>query len=335
MDKIGELTELKDIIIEWAAVHTADSSLGSPILASRGLDLDEDLRDYFETHIISRISSTQARMGKFPGLGKTVAAACERMMAEGSDCFLESSEAIAWWLHQQIGGMSAVTVDLAVCVFQDENSQRYIALLKLDPMRMYVRDSSDKNTFEQILVLPDATHGLKTWAIIRPYQEEVRYDLLYAEGKGDEYWHSHFLECEDVATPRQLTKLVIAETGKWLDENAETISPEVASELAKTVKETAKQNLMDLEELAERVIPNSVMRDDYIGRLLDKGLTETRFEPDARWAEQRSRKTTYVLDYGVTISGPSDAIDSVVQMMPKAQDGKTRLVIETKKFYEK
>src|SRR5690606_12840204 len=115
------------------------------------------------------------------------------------------------------------------------------------------------------------------------------------------------------------------ETSKWLDANAEQISPEVASDLSRTVRETAQTDLMDLEELAEKVIPNSMMRDDYIGRLLDKGLTEMRFEPDRDFAERQARKTTYVLDDGVTISGPHDVIDNMVTVLPKDDEGKTHI----------
>jgi hypothetical protein len=132
-----------------------------------------------------------------------------------------------------------------------------------------------------------------------------------------------------------MTRLVLSETNKWLDANADLVDPGVAADLTRAVRETAQTHMMDLEELAERVIPNSIMREEYIGRMLDKGLTETRFQPDSDWAERQARKTTYVLDHGITITGPSDVIDEVVQLLPKTDDGKTRIVIETKRFREK
>jgi hypothetical protein len=228
-----------------------------------------------------------------------------------------------------------VTADLAVCPFTDEDTgTRYIALLKLDPMRVYLRRDDD-SMFEQLLVLPDAAHGLKTWAIVKAWEEEGRYDVAFRASDEDDFWTTAFLECDEIATPRQMTKLVLTETSKWLDANAENISSEVATELSQAVKEGAQSDMLDLEELAERVIPNSVMRDEYIGRMLDKGLTEMKFEPDSTWAERQSRKTTYVLDDGVTVSGPYDVIDDIVQILPKSEDGKTRIVIESKKFYQK
>ena len=77
------------------------------------------------------------------------------------------------------------------------------------------------------------------------------------------------------------------------------------------------------------------MREEYISNMLDRGLTETTFQPDRNWAERTARKTTYVLDYNVQISGPSDSIDEVVQVMPKGGDRKVRLVVESSKFQQK
>lgn len=329
------MQSIQHVDLEWAIVHTADSAMESPLLADEPVVLDEDLRKYFEDHIKSCLKSNQLRMAKFTASDGAVAAACRRMIEEGPGCFLDVSHAIAWSLHAQVARESGVTADLAVCPFLDEETgDRYVALLKLDPMRMYLK-KDDGREFQQILVLPDAKHGLMTWAIVRAFDEEARFDVLFRSADEDNFWTVDFMECEEIATPRFMTKLVLNETSKWLDANAEAISPEVASELATTIKEQAQSDCMDLEELAERVIPNSVIRDDYIGHLLDKGLTEMSFQPDKDFAERQSRKTTYVCDDGVTISGPYDVIDDIVQILPKSDDGKTRIVIETKKFYQK
>lgn len=330
------MQSIQNVVLEWAVVHTADSALDAPNLSDEPVALSEDLRAYFEDHIKSCLKSSQLRMGKFLTSEGAVAAACDRMVAEGPGCFVDVSHAMGWWMHRQVGQANCLTVDLAVCSFVDtDTDDRYVALLKLDPMRVFLRRTDDQISFEQILVLPDAAHGLSTWALVRSWSEDARYDVLYREGNSDGFWTSEFLECEEISSPRQMTRLVLSETGRWLDANSGNISQEVSSELTRSVREAAQQNLIDLEELAERVIPNSVMRDEYIGRLLDKGLTETRFQPDREYAEKQARKTTYVLDDGVTICGPHDVIDDIVQILPKTDDGKTRIVIESKKFYQK
>ena len=330
------MQSIQNVALEWAILHTADSSLDAPRLADEPLVIDDDLRAYFEDHIRSCLRSSQARMGKFLASDAAVPAGCSRMIQEGPSCFLDVSHAVAWWLQNQVARADAAQADLAICPFVDaDTGARYVALLKLDPIRVYLRRGDGQVTFEQILVLPDAAHGLATWAVVKIPDEDARYDLLYRASQDDSFWAPAFLECDELATPRQMTRLILSETGKWLEANSDTVNPEVAANLSRAVRETAQTHMMDLEELAERVIPNSVMRDDYIGRLLDRGLTETRFPPDRDWAERQARKTTYVLDDGVAISGPSDTIDDVVQILPKTSDGKTRIVIESKRFFQK
>ncbi len=329
------MQSIQHVDLEWAIVHTADSAFETPSIADEPLVLDEDLRRYFEDHIRSCLKSSQLRMGKFASSESSVAAACGKIIEEGPGCFREVSQEIAWNLQKVVSKESGVTVDLAILPFRDEETDnRYVALLKLDPMRVYLRPDTERE-FQQILVLPDAAHGLMTWAIIRFYDEEARYDLLFRASSDDSFWTADFLECDEIATPRQLTKIVIGETAKFLDANAENMSAELVSEISQAVREETQSDFIDLDELSERVIPNSLMRDEYIGRMLDKGLTEMQFVPDREWAERQSRKTTYVLDDGVVVAGPSDAIDGIVQVLPKSEDGKTRIVIESSKFYQK
>lgn len=176
-----------------------------------------------------------------------------------------------------------------------------------------------------------------------PYDDEARYDLLYRNqpASKDEdpetaaMWLDAFLEAYEVATPRQMTQLVVKETEKWLQANEEVIEDESAQQLRNAVRTLAQSDELDVEAIAAAAIKDDRMREEYIGRLLDKGLTETTFRPDREWAERAARKTTYLCDDGVQISGPSDVIDDVVQVLPKTPDRKTRLVIETRKFQQK
>lgn len=330
------MQSIQRVELEWAILHTSDSSMDSPLLAEEQLALDVDVRAYFEDHIKSCIRSTQTRMGKFFSSENAVASACGRMIEEGPACFFDVSHAIAWWLQKQVERKNSMTADLAICPFIDSDTgDRYVALLKLDPMRVYLRDHDSQAVLQQLLVMPDAAHGLTTWALIRAYNDETRYDMLYRSGDGDDFWVPEFLQCEELATPRQMTKLVLGETAKWLDANSDQMTPELAMEITGAIREGAQQDMIDLEELAERVIPNELMRDDFIGRMLDKGLTQLQFQPDREFAEKQSKKTTYVLDDGVSIHGPSDVIDDMVTILPRSDDGMTRLAIETKKFYQK
>ena len=134
------MQSIQNITLEWAILHTADGGGDAPMLADEPISLDGDMRAYFEEHIRSCLRSSQLRMGKFFASNGAVTSGCGRMIGEGPDSFLDVSHALAWWLQKQIERADGPAADLAICPFIDTDTKaRYIALLKLDPMRVYLR----------------------------------------------------------------------------------------------------------------------------------------------------------------------------------------------------
>lgn len=324
-------------------IHGISNMADEPEIAESEETLSEGLRHFFEEHIRNCLKSTSAKTGKFNGAEATVSTCTAKVISE-PESFVEQSKVMGLWFSHQMEKSAQVQTFLAIGLFTDlDTEDRYIAILKMDPIKAYVKRPSGKQSFEQISILPDASKQLQRFAIVRPYNDETRYDVLFRNqpASRDEdpdtmaMWLEAFLECEEVATPRQMTQLVVKETEKWIAQNEEAIETEAAAQLRNAVRTMAQTEEIDVEAIAERVLKDENQREEYVGRLLDKGLTETTFTPDRDWAERASRKTTYLCDDGVQISGPSDVIDDVVQIMPKTPDRKTRAVIETRKWQQK
>lgn len=322
-------------------IHGISNMADEPDIADKEEILSESLRHFFEEHIRNCLKSTSSKTGKFNSGDRTVCT-CAASIIEQPESFVEQCKVIGMWFSHQMEHTSEVQTFLAIGLITDlDTEDRYLALLKLDPIKAFVRQGS--SPFEQIQILPDPSRQLLRYAIVRPYDDEARYDLLYRNqpASKDEdpetaaMWLDAFLEAYEVATPRQMTQLVVKETEKWLQANEEVIEDESAQQLRNAVRTLAQSDELDVEAIAAAAIKDDRMREEYIGRLLDKGLTETTFRPDREWAERAARKTTYLCDDGVQISGPSDVIDDVVQIMPKTPDRKTRLVVETRKFQQK
>jgi len=333
-----EAVELNRLVI-----HSVSNLSEEPDIAQREETLSEGIRHFFEEHIRNCIKSTSVKTAKFNGPDTTIST-CAARIIEAPDEFVEQCKVIGMWFGHQMERSSQVQSFLAVALFTDlDTEDRYLALLKMDPIRAFVKRGEASSAFEQVQILPDPSRQLARYAIARPYSDETRYDLLIRNqpASRDEdpetsaMWLEAFLESYEVATPRQMTQLVVKETEKWIQANEETIEDETAEKLRNAVRTLAQTEEMDVEEIAAQVLPDERQREEYIGRLLDKGLTETTFKPDREWAERSARKTTYLCDDGVQISGPSDVIDDVVQVLPKTPDRKTRVVIETRKFQQK
>lgn len=334
---------IEAIELNRLVIHGISNLAQEPEIADKEEVLSEGLRHFFEEHVRNCIKSSSAKTAKFHNSGATVST-CAAQIVDRPDDFVEQCKAIGLWFAHQMEETSQAYTFLAVALFTDlDTENRYIAVLKMDSIKAYVRRSAGPESFEQISILPDPARQLLRFAVVRPYSDENRYDIIFRNqpASRDEdpatsaMWLEGFLEAYEVATPRRMTQLVVKETENWIVQNEEQLDEDAAAKLRNAVRTMAQSEEIDVEAIAENVLPNEVQREEYIGRLLDKGLTETTFTPDRDWAERASRKTTYVCDDGVQVSGPSDAIDDIVQILPKTPDRKSRLVIETRKFMQK
>lgn len=335
------MQSIEAIELNRLVIHGISNMADEPEIAEKEEVLSEGLRHFFEEHIRNCVKSASSQTGKFNGSDTTISTCAAHTIANSGD-FVEQCKVIGLWFGHQMERSSQLQTFLAIALFTDPDTEyRYLALLKLDPVRAYVKRGASE--FEQVQILPDPSRQLLRYAIVRPYDDETRYDIIYRNqpASKDEdpetsaMWLEAFLEAYEVATPKQMTQLVVKETEKWIQANEEQIDDEEAIKLRNAIRTTAQTEEMDVEAIASAVLNDEQKREEYIGRLLDKGLTETTFQPDREWAERSSRKTTYLCDDGVRVSGPSDVIDDVVQMLPKSDDRKTRLVIETRKFEQK
>ncbi len=333
--RISQEVELNRLVI-----HAFPGRGEAPEIAEREESPTQGLRRFIEDHIRGCVGTPSRRAAKFNGPDTTVAACASAIIQQPED-FVEQCKVMGLWFAHQSGQPSAPPTFLAIALFTDlDDDGRYLALLKLDPTTAFIRSDSK---IEAISILPEPSRTLPKYAIVRPHDDESRYDVIFrnthdaaASERGEaDFWLEGFLEAYEVTTPRQMTQLVVKETEKWIQANEGQVEDEVAANLRNAVRTMAQGDELDLEEIAVQAIKDPVQREEYIGRLLDRGLTETAFEPDREWAQSWSKRTTYVCDDGVRISGPSDAIDHVVQILPKTPDRKTRLVIETKKFIQK
>lgn len=337
------MQSIEAIELERLVIHGFSNLAPEPDIADREEVLSEGLRHFFEEHIRNCLKCTSIKTARFHSSSATVSTCADAIIRE-PESFMEQCRAIGLWFAHHMETSSQVQTFLAIALFTDlDTDNRYVALLKMDPIKAYVRRTGGQESFEQISILPDPARQLARYAIVRPYDDESRYDIVFRNqpASKDEdpataaMWLEAFLEAYEVATPRRMTQLVVKETENWIVQNEEQIDEEAAAKLRNAVRTMVQSDEIDIEAIAEQVLANETQREDYIGRLLDKGLTETSFVPDRDWAERASRKTTYLCDCGVQISGPSDAIDDIVQILPKTPDRKTRLVIETRKFCQK
>ncbi|MDO5331773.1 MAG: nucleoid-associated protein [Bacillota bacterium] len=301
----------------------------------------EGMAKYFEEHIRNIINSATVKTGNFVSPEGTVCTCVSSMLTDRTS-FYEQSKIMSYWFYNNYEHLNQNTVFLAFVEFADlETAKPYIAVIKLDPVRSF-RFLEDKVSFEQIYTLPDTSKTVNRGAIIGLYSVDTKYDFIFrnqSQGRGEEpevgkQWIEGFLEGNTVPTPKQLTQLVVKETEKWINSNQDRLEPEEPELLRDTINSLAQTDEMDVLEAANLALKEDQMKVQYVDGLISKGLQNTTFTPDKEWAEKHSKKTTYVCDYNVTISGNTEALKEILSV-DKSDPSAVNISIETKKFTKK
>lgn len=333
------MLNIEAVDIRKIVIHKIDYEKDRVILSEKYESLGQNLCEYFTKHIRNIISSSTVRCGKFFSGECTVANCVEKVVEHGED-LLETSKIIAYWFFESFRKEKNRFVYLAFAEFIDaETNKHYVAVLKLDPQANYIFGAD--GAVEQILTFPDTAKAVNRGLIARAYDYNNKYDVIFRNqsvGKGEDpdtcrFFLDSFMEAADVPSPKYLTQLVLKETEKWVGRNAEILSDEEPEALMNTVKALAQSEELDVTEVAQEALKEEEMKVRYINNLLDKGLTETAFEPDRAYAEKVAKKATYVCDFNVKISGTKEALSEIMSFEKK--EGKMEVVLKTDKFTQK
>ena len=127
--------------------------------------------------------------------------------------------------------------------------------------------------------------------------------------------------------------------------NGETVSSFTEDTAARCglTQRTIQQDVQIAKSLTPEV--KELVRDTAVADSKRELLTLARTEPAsqaqvarcliARESHGPRARTTYVLDGGVRITGPDDVLRDMVEILPGADDGRTRIVIETGRFEQR
>ncbi|HET6382950.1 MAG TPA: nucleoid-associated protein [Armatimonadota bacterium] len=328
-------------------LHPLDYRSEGVALTDGPLELTPFVVELFGSYIVKGIGASQGRMARFHE-GSKVQQVSLAIFA-GATPALEGSREIARFLAHVMQGKNSSPGDLAVVRALDtETDQELLAILKLDLQRGLRRELSreDKKTRVRLVpvmdLLPDAERRLQKCAFIPESPHSLPYDLMIldnqAAGRSERstanFFIADFLECDLIEGPREFTRKLPAETERWLQEEGAT--PVVAIEAREAVIQALHEPQVDLNRLAESVVPEPEKRERYLAHLEASGFQGRSFSTDASAADRLSSSLTYLLDNGVKISGDAEAVSALLQVEDDpTEEGMVRILIESFRFERK
>lgn len=338
------------VIVKKAIIHVLDRNADTPILADFEQEIDEDIHEFLEKHIIKSLSDEENRKAKFRGGITIVKDACLSIF-EDENNFVEASKKIAQQLFKAMQSNNQISsADLVVCLYTAEE-KNYIALLKLDYKKSFIHHVEFMDHQLKISILPQAIglpgmgQKLQKCAFIKPMDPEDEYDLIVLDKQvygNDEdaeiaqFFVHHFLNCEVLVDNRDMTKGFKSLTEKWTRKNLKDDiekAQEVREEMVVALKNSAE---IDIEKFTRSVFGNDMdMQQNFIQHFHKEGMPLQSFEIDKNWVEKKMKKRVMKTDTGIEIRGEYEDFDDKMKFEIKRNgDGTVDLIIKNVRSFQ-
>ncbi|MBB6218211.1 nucleoid-associated protein YejK [Anaerosolibacter carboniphilus] len=334
------MRDIDSVVIKKAILHVLDRNADGPILTDYEQEIDEDIHEFLERHIVKSLNCEDNRTAKFKGGDTAVREAVSEIMEKGN--FIEASQRIAERLFKSMKTSNLVSSgDLVIC-FYTAHEKEYIAILKLDYRTSYIhnvtfQDDKLKNEIlPQHIGLPGTGQKLQQCAFIKAVDEDADFDLIvldnmaYADEDAALYFTHTFLNCEVLVDDREKTRAFRNITEKWTRKNLKEDfekAQEVREEMATALKHSAE---IDIEKFTQNVFGTDIdMAQNFIQHFFKEGLNADRFEIDKRYVEKKMKRKTMKTDTGIEIKGDYEDFEDRMKFEIKRNgDGTVDLVIK-------
>ncbi|WZL71624.1 nucleoid-associated protein [Clostridiaceae bacterium 35-E11] len=331
------------VIIKKAIIHVLDRNADMPILTDYEQEIEEDIHEFLEKHIINALKDEENRKAKFRGGIRVVKDACIEIL-QNENGFVEASKSIAHQLFKAMKSNNNISsCDLVVCLYEAQE-KNYIAILKLDYKKSFIHNvefMDDKlkiSIMPQAIGLPGINQKLQKCAFIKQIEEEDEYDLIvldkqvYGNDEDGEIAHffvHNFLNCNVLVDNRDKTKLFKKITEKWTRKNLkEDIekAQEMREEAITKLKNSAE---IDVEKFTQNVFGNDIdKQQDFIQYLDKEGLQLEAFDIDKSWVEKKMKKRVMKTDTGIEIKGEYEDLEDKMKFEIKRNgDGTVNIII--------
>lgn len=345
------MRRLTQVALEWAVLHLVPHA--GPTLSDLPLPLDRtddgqrDPIEFLERHVVGGLGDPQAVAANFVQPSSSgVEALVEALLAGPPRDRIDLSQRLARRLHQIVSGnrrISAGTLAVLVCTGSDDAgaTQRFLALLKLDPSKGYrteVAVGASGRLLKLVVnpdILPSTRERLQKAAFIRPRKHTDPYRLRVVDRQTADvarFFMTTFLEAEPTETPETRTKAFYTAVRNARNDVQGDLTGRQLAALDKMLDAAVVSAHVNVDEfVAALPIPDDV-RDDIAARVA-ADVVDREFDPDPGVAEG-FRRVTFEGDNGLRVSLPAAYVDSMLDYGGTEGTSETvrQIVIKTKKW---
>ena len=307
-----------DIHIKKAILHILDTSINLPVLSNNEIDIDGEISEFLEKHIIKILDDANLKKAQFMDGTNAVRDMCQAISTD-EGCFAEISRVVADTLFDiMLKNIDILSGDLICCLF-DINSQHHLGILKLNyktGFTHYVNQMEEGATNSIIrhkTLLPTEGQKIDEAVLVSLESGEIRlleraYEI---NGAKEFYLSQYFLKCSTDLSDNQKLKIIDKVTKKinkkYYDEDFDKVA-----KLKKVVSKSIEDNNeIRVEAIAEEMFDtNLAVREEYVQEIQKAGLTAESIQIPEKIVEKKFKTHKIKTDTGIEINFPLSYYDN-------------------------
>lgn len=298
-----------NISIERAALHILDTSLGIPVIAEKGMTLENEITEFVSKHIEKCLKDVEIKKTRFVTTGNDFYNTV--LGYKSNDNFMETSKKIAKIYYETMVNYADIPLADLMIIDVKIHGIKHLVILKLNYRDSYIHFTEEnegiKNTIiRQPCSLPLENQKIDEFIIINLESlivlvKEKKYDL---NGEKSAYISKHILKCDVVKSDKEKIKIVTNVSNKLIKEYYDN-----DIELKNKVKTVINQNIeesrnIDLDFVAEQVFDDEDIIDTCKEEIKKKGIAEKEIKVNENYASKMKTKQRLVTESGIEIKVP-------------------------------
>lgn len=307
-----------DINIKNAVLHILDTSINLPVLSNREFDIDGEISEFLEKHLLKILDDTNIKKAQFIGDINTVRDMCLAIKSDET-YFAEASRAIANMIFDiMFKNIDVIPGDLICCLFY-VNDEQHLGILKLNyktGFTHYVNQMEDgvsNSIIRHKTLLPTEGQKIDEAVLISLESGDIRlieraYEI---NGAKEFYLSQYFLKCTTELSDNQKLKIIDKVTQKinkkYYDEDLDKVG-----KLKKVVSKSIEDNNeIRVETIAKEMFDTNLeVREEYIQEIQKAGLLEESIQIPEKIAEKKYKTHKIRTDTGIEINFPLSYYDN-------------------------
>jgi hypothetical protein len=298
-------------------LHILDNNVNIPILSNKELDIEGEISEFLEKHLMKIISDNNLKSGKFSEDNNKIYQLSQEIRRSSGN-FLEVSHQIVNRLFEiMLKNVDIACGDLICCLFE-VNNKPLLGILKLNYKTGFTHhviqeDQGNTNTLIKYqTLLPSDTQKIDEGVLINleDFSISLIENAYEINGEKDFYLSKMFLECETDLSNNDKLKILNKVTQKinkkYFDEDFEKVA-----KLKKTVAESLEEtNSINVNNIVEKVYDKNIgIQKEYVEEVCKAGLSEKELYIPEELASKKFKTHRIKTDTGIEINFPLELFD--------------------------